>query len=98
MAGAAPVASLPMYDWPEVAWANDALWAAIAERLDASRHRRAARRSTGRAHPMRSGAIPGCVLSQTCGYPFSTRLRGMVRLVGTPIYDVPGCEGHTIRA
>ena len=22
-----------MYDWPEIAWANDALWAALAERL-----------------------------------------------------------------
>ena len=39
---------------------------------------------------MRFGAIPALVLSQTCGYPFATRLRGMVRLVGTPIYDVPG--------
>ena len=36
---------------------------------------------------------PGLVLSQTCGFPFSTRLRGMVRLVGTPIYDVLGCDG-----
>jgi ABC-type phosphate/phosphonate transport system substrate-binding protein len=36
---------------------------------------------------------PGLVLSQTCGFPFSTRLRGMVRLVGTPIYNVPGCQG-----
>ena len=92
MAGAAPVASLPMYDWPEVAWANDALWQAIAARLAA----------TGIAAPPsldRSRAYdsfwrdPGLVLSQTCGYPFSTRLRGMVRLIGTPIYDVFGWQG-----
>ena len=30
-----PVASLPMYDWPEVQWAHDALWAALAMRLRA---------------------------------------------------------------
>lgn len=81
-----------MYDWPEVAWANDALWRVIASRLEA----------TGFSAPptldrtRRSDGIwrdPGLVLSQTCGYPFSTRLRGIVRLVGTPIYDVAGCRG-----
>ncbi len=92
MADAAPVASLPMYDWPEVAAANDAFWVAIASRL---------RKSGIAAPPMldrwrSSDTIwrhPDLLLSQTCGFPFSTRLRGMVRLVGTPIYDVPGCEG-----
>jgi ABC-type phosphate/phosphonate transport system substrate-binding protein len=92
MADAARVASLPMYDWPEIAWANDALWAAIVSRLKA----------TGIAAPDKldrwrpSDAIwrdPGLMLSHTCGYPFSTRLRAIVRLVGTPIYDVPGCDG-----
>jgi len=91
MAGAR-VASLPMYDWPEVAWANDALWEAIARRLDAS----------GIAAPLaldRSRSSDsvwrdsGLLLSQTCGFPFSTRLRGMLRFIGTPIYDVPGCRG-----
>src|SRR6266540_2865807 len=92
MADAARVASLPMYDWPEIAWASDALWKAIAVRLNAA----------GVASPEKldrwrsSDAIwrdPGLVLSHTCGYPFSTRLRGIVRLVATPIYDVFGCEG-----
>jgi ABC-type phosphate/phosphonate transport system substrate-binding protein len=92
LASAAPVASLPMYDWPEVAWANDALWQAIAERL----------RAYGIAAPAaldRSGSYDatwrdsGLVLSQTCGLPFSTGLRGLVKIVGTPIYEVPGCEG-----
>jgi hypothetical protein len=87
-----PVASLPMYDWPEVRAAHQALWTAIAERL----------RALGIAAPPsldRSRACDsvwrdaGLVLSQTCGFPFSTRLRGIVRLIGTPIYDVPGCDG-----
>jgi ABC-type phosphate/phosphonate transport system substrate-binding protein len=36
---------------------------------------------------------PNLLLAQTCGYPFATRLRGQVRLVATPCYDHPGCEG-----
>jgi hypothetical protein len=35
MTGHPPVASLPMYDWPELRWAHDQLWAAAAERLSA---------------------------------------------------------------
>src|SRR3954454_8351186 len=91
MAGA-QVPSLPMYDWPEIAWANDALWLAIANRLDASGI--AAPRTLDRSHAHDAAwREPSLVLSQTCGFPFATRLRGIVRMVGTPVYDVPGCDG-----
>ena len=33
------------------------------------------------------------LLSQTCGYPYMTRLRGEVTLVATPCYDFAGCSG-----
>jgi ABC-type phosphate/phosphonate transport system substrate-binding protein len=92
VAGAAPVASLPMYDWPEIAWANDALWKAIAARLNAAGIVVPAELDR-RRHSDAVWRDPGLILSHTCGYPFSTRLRGIARLVGTPIYDVPGCEG-----
>lgn len=36
---------------------------------------------------------PRLLLSQTCGYPYATRLRGSVRLVATPHYTVEGCDG-----
>jgi ABC-type phosphate/phosphonate transport system substrate-binding protein len=92
LADVQPVASLPMYDWPEVEAAHQSLWTAIADRL----------RALGIAAPVsldqsrNFDAVwrdAGLVLSQTCGFPFSTRLRGIVRLVGTPAYDVPGCDG-----
>ena len=54
------------------------------------------RRSTGRAPHEAVWRDPGLVLSQTCGFPFSTRLRGMVRLVGTPIYDVRRLRGPVL--
>lgn len=32
-------------------------------------------------------------ISQTCGYPYVTELTAGVRLIATPHYDVPGCNG-----
>ena len=36
--------------------------------------------------------------SQTCGYPYVKRLRGKVRLVATPVYAHPGCDGPLMRS
>lgn len=36
---------------------------------------------------------PDLLVSQTCGYPYATQLRGQVQLLATPAYDFPGCEG-----
>ncbi|TBC88803.1 phosphate ABC transporter substrate-binding protein (plasmid) [Rhizobium leguminosarum] len=41
---------------------------------------------------------PDLLLSQACGYPFAKSLRGRVRLVATPIYDHPGCDGPLMRS
>lgn len=41
---------------------------------------------------------PDLLLAQTCGYPYVTRLRGRVRLVATPVYDLPGCDGPLMRS
>jgi hypothetical protein len=81
-----------MYDWPEVQWANDALWAAIAERLRARGID--APDALDRARPSEDVWLdPGLLLSQACGFPFATRLRRHVQLVGTPHHAVDGCRG-----
>lgn len=41
---------------------------------------------------------PDLLLSQTCGYPFASSLRGRVRLVATPVYGHPGCDGPLMRS
>ncbi|WP_431322806.1 phosphate/phosphite/phosphonate ABC transporter substrate-binding protein [Rhizobium sp. YTU87027] len=41
---------------------------------------------------------PDLVLAQSCGYPYAKRLRGSVRLVATPVYDLPGCDGPLMRS
>lgn len=33
------------------------------------------------------------LLAQTCGYPYVLHLRGKARLVATPVYTHPGCDG-----
>jgi ABC-type phosphate/phosphonate transport system substrate-binding protein len=81
-----------MYDWPEVHWANDALWAAIAERLNAAGI--AAPEKLDRSRRFGEEWLdPNLVLSQVCGWPYATELRGKVRLVATPVYSVEGREG-----
>jgi len=86
------IAALAMYDWPEVQWANDALWSFAGARL-----RAAGIAAPGTLDRSRSYSAPwldpALLLAQTCGYPFATRLRGMVQLVGTPCYRAPGCQG-----
>ena len=36
---------------------------------------------------------PDMLLSQTCGYPYLTQLRGLVHLLATPAYTFAGCAG-----
>ncbi|MFU8777068.1 MAG: phosphate/phosphite/phosphonate ABC transporter substrate-binding protein [Roseovarius sp.] len=80
------IASLPMYDRPETAAANDALWQGIRAVL-----------GEGPETLTRDGDLwdhwlsPDLLLSQTCGYPYRARLHGRVTLVGSPVLDLPDC-------
>lgn len=85
-------ASLPMYDLPEVRWATDALWSAIAARLTAAGIAAPPALSRGPAvHEL--WADPALLLSQTCGNPYVRAYRDRLRLVATPRYAAPGCDG-----
>jgi ABC-type phosphate/phosphonate transport system substrate-binding protein len=84
------IASLGMYDMPELREANDHYWAAIREELHA-----------GPERLTRDGDLwdiwqsPDTVFAQTCGYPYRVRLHGQVELVGTPDHGLPDCPpGH----
>lgn len=86
------IASLPMYDWPEIEAATDAWWEAIARRLGA---RAPLTRTADFASLWRR---PDLVLSQTCGYPFTHGYSDTLRLVATPHYRAEGCEGPNYRS
>jgi ABC-type phosphate/phosphonate transport system substrate-binding protein len=88
------IASLAMYDWPQVRSEHDRLWALIrAALLDED--------IAGPQSLTRDGSLwdiwenPGLILGQTCGMPYRTRLHGQVELVGTPDYALPDAPaGH----
>jgi ABC-type phosphate/phosphonate transport system substrate-binding protein len=89
------LASLPMYDLPELASATAAFWQGLA------RHLRRAGIADAPDMPPAGPALPDhwlspeLLLSQTCGYPLLHGLKDRVRLVATPCYAAPGCEGPT---
>jgi ABC-type phosphate/phosphonate transport system substrate-binding protein len=91
-ASAALLACLGMYDFPWVADANDALWRGLAERLRAAGIEAPRELSRGiDLHDL--WRDPRLIFGQTCGYPYVTMLRPHVRLIATPVYSHPGCEG-----
>ena len=88
-----PVASLGMYDLPWLHAANDRLWSAIRDRMRATGPE-AMPETLERDRPLDEiWRDPRLVLAQTCGFPLVTALRSAVRLVATPCYDLPGCDG-----
>ncbi|MBV6324586.1 phosphate/phosphite/phosphonate ABC transporter substrate-binding protein [Duganella violaceipulchra] len=80
--------ALPMYNVsPRLLHGHEALLLALAD-------------ETGvRAELVRPADLPAfwrqpdVLLTQTCGYPYLTQLRGHVTLLATPCFDFPGCEG-----
>ncbi len=88
------IASLPMYDRPEIAAANDTLWAGIRQALGYGPQ------TLDRATPVWDvWQSPDLLMSQTCGFPYRTRLHGKVQLVGVPDYGLahtPAGHYHSV--
>ena len=86
------LASLPMYDLPEVREANDSFWAAVAKAYGV--HGTLTRDADWSA----SWRNPTLLFSQTCGYPFTHDFADILKYVATPHYDAEGCEGPLYRS
>ena len=85
------IASLMMYERPQLEQAHQRLWSLIHRELG----------DRGIAGPVQLSrptdefsvwSDPDLLLSQTCGMPYRTWLHGKVQLVGTPDYDLEGCQ------
>jgi ABC-type phosphate/phosphonate transport system substrate-binding protein len=81
------IASLPMYDLPEIRGATDEWWRGLTRHMGVE-----GELVRGPDH-MLAWRDPGLVFSQTCGYPLTHEFRGKLRLLATPHYAAPGCVG-----
>ncbi len=84
------VASLPMYDLPELRAAHGALWAGIARHL---RQAGVAEVPAALCQDRPAGEVwrdPTLVLSQCCGADLTGAFADSLRIVATPRYRVPG--------
>jgi ABC-type phosphate/phosphonate transport system substrate-binding protein len=97
VSGEAPIAILPMYDFPWIAAANDALWGSISARLTEAGVQSPAKLTRGGDLAL-LWRHPGLVFGQTCGYPYVTGLKDAVALIATPEYAFPGCDGASHRS
>ena len=88
--GAGMIASLMMYDRPELAEATARYWALIREAL-ATRGVETPEVLSNEGDPYAVWNAPDLVLSQTCGMPYRVRLHGKVQIVGTPDFGLEGC-------
>lgn len=94
---AASVATLPMYDWPEVADATDALWAELRSALGTAGFD--APETLARPDdPEPLWRDPNLLLGQTCGLPFALGMCGDADLVATPCHAAEGCDGPLYRS
>ena len=90
-----PTASLPMYNLPEMRPANALFWKAMRELLAARGLRDLPETLDFERPPVPERIGPEVLFSQTCGYPLETIFSGQAIRLGTPSYDVPGCDGPT---
>ncbi len=81
------IASLPMYDWPEVRAPTDAWWKGLALHLGVN-----IGLDRGLDH-VAAWRRQDLTFSQTCGYPLTHEFKGLLNYIGTPHYAVTGCEG-----
>jgi ABC-type phosphate/phosphonate transport system substrate-binding protein len=81
------VASLPMYDWPEIRDATDSFWRAF------SKHAGLTGELDREADYVGLWRNPALMFSQTCGYPFTHDFKGILNYIATPHYLSEGCDG-----
>jgi ABC-type phosphate/phosphonate transport system substrate-binding protein len=81
------IASLPMYDWPEIRPYTDELWAGF------SHHANLTGKLDRTSYYESLWNNPDLTFSQTCGYPFTHKFNGLLKYIATPYYDCDGCSG-----
>ena len=85
------IASLPMYDFPEVRDATDALWQVMAGHLLREGVVHTPPQLVHDEHLNDLWSDPELFISQCCGYDIVHRYQHRLQVLATPCFDVPGC-------
>lgn len=85
------IASLPMYQRPQLVDAHASFWSLIRQRLQIAGQDCPTELSQA-ADESETWTDPGLVLSQTCGMPYRNSLHGRVTLIGTPDFGLDDCD------
>ncbi len=96
--GADRVASLPMYDFPELREVHDEFWGALASRLVTAGLSDVPRALT---RGLSLGEVWGndrLLFAQGCEYPLAKTFGARVRVVAHPLYAAVGCDGARYRS
>jgi ABC-type phosphate/phosphonate transport system substrate-binding protein len=91
--------SLAMYaSPPPLAKATAKLWDFLSEALKQAGLDEVPTRLDDAVDYHQAWTRPDLMLAQTCGFPYVKHLRGKVKLVATPVYGHPGCDGPLMRS
>ncbi|WP_193179484.1 phosphate/phosphite/phosphonate ABC transporter substrate-binding protein [Nisaea sediminum] len=92
------IASLDMYDLPEIREATDAWWVALARAFEAEGIVGVPSRRTRFAEESEAWSRPDLFFTQICGYPLRRFHSESLTVVGTPCYAAEGCTGPRYRS
>ncbi len=87
------IASLPMYDFPEIRQTLDGLWEGFARHLKGQGFDNVPRKLVHNLPIVHLWQDPHLLLSQCCGFDLVNRYAGKLIPLATPEYGAPGCEG-----
>jgi ABC-type phosphate/phosphonate transport system substrate-binding protein len=88
------IASLPMYDLPEIKASTDVYWQRLAESFaDHGLGHTLPQQLTRESDPHLDWLRPEMIFSQTCGLPYVRDLRRQVTLLGSAAYDIDCAPG-----
>jgi len=87
------IASLPMYNWPELRAQTERWWQVLARNFEAEGLVQVPVALNGSEVPYDDWNNPHLFMSQTCGYPLRHQFRGVFEVIAVPIYKAEGCVG-----
>ena len=89
----ASIASLPMYDFPEVRAATNALWTGIAHHFEVVGLEHVPQQLVHDQSLQTLWSDPSLLFSQCCGYDVVYGYRERLQVLATPRSTAPGCVG-----